>query len=171
MDTSNIPIGIIAAANADPEIINRAIRNRAETLAGEMRPEAAAQFVADMGELQCVIEGEAQGLTFSLTPSQSYLLNYLKSHGTPVTGGDGGTVHDVDGSTYPSKVPPQLWGVPLPWLELPTVQGEDEAQHILEIMAPDCANDAVQKSSAEIAELIKPIVTQEISQRLGGGKS
>lgn len=169
MDTSNIPTGVIAAANADPEIINRAIKNRAETLAAEMNPEAAAQFISDMGELQCSVKGEGQALSFTLTPSQSYLLNYLKSHGTPVAGGDGGTVHDVDGSTYPSKVPPQLWGTELPWLKLPTVQGEDEAMHILEIMAPDCANDAVQKSSDQIAEYIKPLVQQELSQVLGGG--
>lgn len=169
MDMSNIPLGDIVAPNVDVGPINRAIKDRAEGLASQMNPEAAEQFVSDMSSLECSVEGAGYELSFSLHPSQSYLLEYLKSHGVPVAGGDGGTAHNVDGSTYQSLVNPKLWGTELPWLELPVLDGEDEAKHIVEIMGSDAGQDAVNRSGSEIIQAVKPEVMNEVRQMIGGG--
>ena len=169
MDMSNIADIVITHVDVEP--INLAIKNRAEALAGQMNQEASEQFLSEMNEIICSVSANNGSLSFSIEPSESYLLNYLKNHGTPVAGGDGGTAHNVDGSTYESRVPVKFWGTELPELELPTLDGEDEAYHIVEIMSPDAAQNAVSDSKDEIAEtIVKPFIIEQLSN-IGGGAS
>lgn len=159
----------IVLTYVDISIINNAIKQRASALGEQMNPEAAEQFMSDMNQIECSVLSDGSSLSFIAEPSESYLLKYLQAHGTPVAGGDDGTAHNVDGSTYNSRVPKRLWGTPLPELELPVLDGNDEAHHIVELMAPDAARQAVSKSKAEIAEQIYvPYLKQEISKSLGG---
>ena len=167
MDMNDIVDVIIPYVDVQP--INLAIKQRAEALAGQMNPEAAEQFVSEMKAITCSVTSKENTISFKLQPSNDYLIEYLKNHGTPVSGGENGTVHDVDGSTYESLVPEQLQGTELPWLELPTLDGEDEAWHIAELMASDAAQNAVNLSKEQIAEQkVKPYIQQELSSMFGG---
>lgn len=171
MDMSNLPAGEIVISHIDVKPINEAIEHRAETLASQLPSDAAEQFINDMKAYECTVLANGSQISFKPNISESYLINYLKNHSTPVTGGDGGIAHNVDGSTYQSDVPQQLWGQPLPWLELPTLQGEDEVYHIIEVMAKDAVENAIANSTHEISEAVKPIVSQQIREALGGGAS
>lgn len=171
MDMSNIPAGEIVAPNIDLGPINQGIKDRAFALSSQMNPEAAAQFENDMSALECSVQGEGSSVKFSLRPSNAYLIQYLKDHGTPVTGGDDGTAHNVDGSTYSSDVPPERWGIELPWLELPHLDGEEEAVQIVKLLGPDAAISGVSNSSDALGEAAKPIVEAELQNYLGGGSS
>lgn len=168
MDTNNIPIGDIVISNIDIDLINSAIRQRAESIGSQLPADAAAQLQTDMSAIECQATSTGSGIQFSTKISESYLLSYLQKHGTPVSGGDGGIVHDLDGSTHESRVPKQLQGTPLPWYELPTLDGEDEIKHIIEIMAPDAVQDGINKSRSAIAETIAPIMIDKVIGMLGG---
>ena len=153
--------------HVDLSIINNAIKQRAEALGSQMNEEAASQFVSDMSQFEASVESSGSSLVFKSKLSDSYLLNYLKNHGTPVAGGDNGEAHNVDGSTYESRVPKALQGTPIPWYELPHLDGEEEVQHLVEIMAPDAAEDAANNSADEIKEQIAvPLAREYLS---GGG--
>ena len=121
-----------------------------------------------MSAYQCFVSSDGSNVSFKTKIESSYLIEYLKSHGTPVSGGEDGTAHNLDGTTYESKVDPDLWGTPLPWYELPTLQGEDEVKHLIEIMAPDAVNAAAKLSTHEIAEAVSPYVKTELEKALGG---
>jgi hypothetical protein len=166
---SNIHTGEIVASKIDVSIINQGIKNRADALSGEMNPEAAAQFLKDMSARVCTVEGEGSSVKFAVQPSESYMIEYLKNHDIPVAGGDNGTAHNTDGSTYTSSVPQKFWGTELPWLELPHLDGEEEAIHIVELLAPDATRNGISSSSAEIGKAAKTLVAAEIQNYLGGG--
>lgn len=171
MDMSNLPAGEIVVSHVDVKPINDAIKHRAETLASQLPSGPAEQLISDMEAYECTASANGSQISFKPNITESYLINYLKNHSTPVTGGNGGTAHNVDGSTYQSKVPRQLWGQPLPWLELPILQGEDEVYHIIELMAKDAVENAIANSTKDISEAVKPIVSQQIREALGGGAS
>ena len=152
MATNNLADIIVGRVDLSP--INNAIKQRAEALGSQMREEAAEQFVSDMSQFESSVESSGSSLIFKSKISDSYLINYLKDHGTPVAGGDNGTAHNVDGSTYESRVPKALQGTPLPWYELPHFDCEEEVQHLVEIMAPDATQDAINNSESEIREQV-----------------
>ena len=164
----NIPTAELTVSNIDLEPINQAILIRAQNLAEQMSAEAGEQFIKDMSSLECSVSADGTMLSYSVSPSQSYLIEYLKSHGTPVSGGDNGTAHNVDGSTYTSKVPKRLQGTELPRFELPALDGEDEAKQLLKIMAPDATNDGIRKSKSAIGQAAAPYVKKEVNKILGG---
>lgn len=167
MDMNNIADIVVSYVDVEP--INQAIATRAETLGEQMDPKAAQQFIDDMKAYKCKAESDGNSVSFKTEMSESYLINYLKNHGTPESGGEGGIVHDVDGSTYESSVPEHLQGTPLPWYELPVFDGEDEIHHIVEIMAQDAVQSAIPGSKQEISDsIVKPYIQEEIAQLLGG---
>lgn len=148
----------------DLEPINLAIKQRAKALASQLDEEAANQFISDMSSFKSSVECKGSSVSINVSPSESYLLNYLQNHSTPVSGGDGGQAHNIDGSTYESNVPKQLQGTPLPWYELPVIDGEDEIQHLIEIMAPDAVQNAVNNGLEQIKEkVIIPLVKEKLS--------
>ena len=171
MDMSNVPTAEIIASGIDLLPINDAIKLRAKTLAAELNKEAATQFESDMSAFECSVKSNGSILSFSLNLNESYLIKYLQNHGTPVSGGDNGIAHNVDGTTYQSNVPEQLQGTPLYMYELPEIDGEDEAKQLVQIMAPDATENAIAKKHDEIGKAIMPYVEQEISEILGGDLS
>ena len=168
IDVNSIPFGDIIVRNIDMSIINQNIANRAVALASQMNPEAASQFEEDMKSYECTAKSEGNSISFDLDLSQSYLLKYLANHGTPVTGGDDGIAHNVDGSTYHSNVNPRNWGIELPMLELPVVDGKDEALKILELFSKDAMQNAIRKSTSDIYDYMNPILTEAILNTIGG---
>ena len=167
MDMSKYPIGEIVASHMDTSPIDQALKGRAEALASQLNSKAGAQLVSDMGNLEFKVTGEGQSVSGKIDISDSYIIEYLKNHSTPVAGGDSGTVHDPSGATYHSNVDPNLWGTELPWYEMPIMDVRQEAEHVVELMFPDAVQDAVSRSTSDIGELIKPEIVKEISSMLG----
>lgn len=166
MVMNNIASIVIPYINTEP--ILSALKSRAEALAGQMNPEAGSQFASDMQSIDCNVQDQGENISFAPQISESYIVNYLASHDTPVAGGDNGTAHNVDGSTYQSNVPKKFWGTPLPFLELPIIDALNEAIQIVRLLAPDAVKDAISNSKEKILEVIKPQIIQEFTTALGG---
>lgn len=164
MAMSNIPLGDIVAPNVDTLPILTAIQTRGSALASQLPADAAAQLQSDVGAYEISVVGQGKSVTFQTRMNESYLVGYLSSHGTPVSGGDGGSAHNVDGSTYTSSVPSQLQGTPLPWYELPIIEVESELNHVVELFASDAVENAAARSTEAITEAVKP----EIIGMIGG---
>lgn len=164
----DIDLATIVISHMDVSPINRAIQQRAEALASQLRPEAAEQFLSDFKSYSCNAALEGDEIAFTPEVSESYLIEYLKDHGTPVAGGDNGTAHNVDGSTYESRVPEKFWGTPLPWLELPTIDGKEEVSHVIQLMAGDAIRDSVNRSNKEIKDIAYTYFRDKLSEMLGG---
>jgi len=162
MVTSNIPLGSIVAPNVDIGPIKTALETRGAALGSQLPSDAAAQLQSDVNAYEVVVDGSGDSVSFKTQMNESYLVGYLASHGTPISGGDGGTAHNLDGSTYTSRVPHQLQGTPLPWYELPIVEVESELNHVVELMAHDAVENAMSKSSSAIAEAVKPEVIEMV---------
>ena len=163
MDMNNINIADIIINDIDLEPINLAIKARAQALASQLPPEAADQLVSDMDAFECAVTSEGNSVSFKLNVKESYLIEYLKNHGTPVAGGDGGTVHNLDGSTDTSNVTQNLWGTPLPWLELPHLEiVKSEIEPILKIMAPEAVKSSINSNSSAFKDILKMMLTQEL---------
>lgn len=68
--------------------------------------------------IKCKISQTESGITMDIDFDGNDAGNYLEiiesGMPAPVTGGAGGFVHNPDGSTETSKVPPELWGNPIP---------------------------------------------------------
>lgn len=165
----DIDLATIVMSHIDVSPINRAIQQRAEVLASQLNPEAAEQFASDCKSYSCNVAMDGDNIAFTPEVSESYLIEYLRSHGTPVAGGDNGTAHNVDGSTYESNVPEKFWGTPLPWLELPTIDGKEEVMHIIQLMAKDAVQDSVSRSNKEIKEAAFAYAKDKLSGVIGGG--
>ena len=85
----------------------------------------------------------------------------------PLSGGRNGTVTEPDGSTRPTNVPNQLWGTPLPEYAKEPNPVSDGIQQMLQTLVPSWIEETVSDSKTEIAQLIKPIVSQELHAMLG----
>jgi len=148
---------------------------RVKALAYQMDDESANQLASDASSFEIKISGEGNKVKAENVLSETYLINYLKSHDVPVSGGEGGTVHNVDGSTYTSSVPQQLQGTPLPWYELPIIDIKNEADNFLGITFPDEVEVANSRAIEEIKEAATPYFTEYVSkylsQHLSGGAS
>ena len=166
MDMSNIHVAEIIINDLDLEPINLAIKARAQALASQLSPEAADQLISDMDAFECTISADGNSVSFGLDIKESYLVEYLKNHETPVAGGDNGIAHNVDGTTYKSRVDPNLWGTELSWLKLPLLDVEEEAGQILKIMAPDAVKASINSSSSAFRDVLKMMMTQEIKNIL-----
>jgi len=164
----NAPFGEIIAPNVDTGPINNGIYQRAIALSEQLNPDAAAEFLSEMSAFQCTVKGEGKSIHFSLEANGGYLLGVLHNPPVPLAGGDGGTAHNADGSTYQSAVDPKFYGNPLESLQLPRIEGEQEANHIVELFAGDAANDAASKSDDAISNAIEPQLQEMVAQQFGG---
>lgn len=91
-------------------------------------------------------------------------------HGTdPVAGGQGGMVTHPDGSQEPSRVPPQLWGTPLPWLQTAGTMWLDNVMTKARTLIPERVTSVISEYSSEIGEAIAPYITERLAAALGGG--
>lgn len=164
----NIATGEVVAKYVNTDEINRSIQERIAVLSGELNPEAAAQLVADGNKLETVVEGHGNSVSGKNVLKESYLIEYLKQHDIPVSGGDGGTAHNVDGSPYSSKVPIQLQGNELESLMLPIIDVKTEADNYLNIVFKDKVEEAATNAAGEIKELITPTVKEMVANEIGG---
>lgn len=168
MDMNSIATGEIVAKHIDAERIRQRLSDRFSVLASQLPADAASQFMQDSQAIECQVSGNGQTVSFGLKPSESYLIKYLESHSTPVSGGSGGMVHELDGSVRQSLVDPDLWGTELPWLELPILDCKNEAEQFLQIIAPEEVQASIASSKNEIAQAAVPVVTKQIQQLFGG---
>jgi len=170
---SQINAGEIIVKYINPDTLKRMWDERVKALASQMDDESANQLASDASSFEIKITGEGNKVKAENVLAESYLINYLKSHGVPMSGGEGGTVHNVDGSTYTSSVPPQLQETPLPWYELPIMDIKNEADNFLAITFPDEIEAAQSRAIEEIKEAATPYITEYVSeylsQHLSGG--
>lgn len=159
----------IILPNVDTEPINLALEDRWRSLGCVLNAEAQEQFEKDTENIVCFVKSDGSVLSFSAKEVNSSYLDYLKNPYTPLAGGIDGIVHELDGSTHVSNVPEQLQGTELPWFEVGAIDVAEEAQKIIELMAPDAAQNAVASSKQQIAEqIVKPYVQQELAKVFGG---
>lgn len=175
INLDNVPIGEIIAAHIDTNKLNEMISARISVLAEQLNEEASQQLVQDGSKIHTVVEGEMQNVGAHNELKESYLISYLQSHSVPVAGGDAGTVHNVDGSTYHSRVPMKFWGNELSSLMLPIIDVFEEADNYLNIIFPDAVEEAKPKAMPEITEAVKPeimnYVKEQLASSLGGVSS
>ena len=80
----------------------------------------------------------------------------------PVTGGAGGFVHNPDGSTETSKVPPELWGNVIPQFAKSGSDVLGEVRNMLSQLFADEVKTIVSNSKSEIAAIAKSYILQEM---------
>ena len=171
MDLSDIPFGEIIAKNIDLDPMNNSLKVRAEMLASQLNPKAAAEVVSEAGGLQWTVTGQNNSIGFEVVEKNIPFINQLANGPiVPVAGGDNGTAHNPDGTTYQSKVPEKFYGNPLESLALPRAEFMNEIEHTGELLAVDAYDNSAQVSSGEIEQLIAPRCEEEIARAFGGGK-
>ena len=171
----DIPAGEILAKYINVDRMNKRKDERLETLANELNPEAAAQLIADGQKFVTVVEGKGNSVKARNQITESYLITYLADHDVPKSGGDNGTAHNVDGSTYKSLVPPELQGEELESLMLPIIDVIEEMNNLNRITLPEEVAVAKPQAAEEIknliAEKVKPYFVQRVQQIFGGDAS
>lgn len=133
---------------------------------GQNEDEAQAlEKIAD--GIKCTISSVSTGLTLDIDFDNNDAGHYLDviqgGMGAPVTGGEGGFVHNPDGSTETSKVPPELWGNPIPEF---AKQGSDvlgEVRMMLQQLFADEVRNIVQEQKPQIATLVKNYLVAELN--------
>lgn len=177
MDMSDIgkhvPLGEIIVKYIDKEKINNRLSERIQALSYQLNDKASAQLQEDAGKVEADIQGEGKQILAKIALKQSYLIQYLKNHDVPVAGGDNGTAHNVDGSTYQSSVDPKFWGNELESLMLPIMDVIEEEENLLNITFKEDVEEAQSAASEEICEALKPdvaaAVAEHIQHTVGGG--
>ena len=96
--------------------------------------------------------------------------NYLEiiEHGMPApyAGGDGGIVHNPDGTFEKSQVNPVFWGTRLDSLAKPGSDTLDEVRRMLGDLFRDEVQNIVAASRADIAGIAKQYIIQELQSAL-----
>ena len=84
----------------------------------------------------------------------------------PYAGGDGGIVHNPDGTFEKSEVDPRLWGTRLDSLAKPGSDTLAEVNRMLTDLFRDEVETIVAESRQEIAAIAKDYVVQELREAL-----
>lgn len=135
---------------------------------------AAMQDIAE--GFRCEIHQEGNSFTlmfyFDENDPGGYLHIIDAGMPTPLLGGDRGTAHNPDGTTYLSKVDINLWGQP-------ANRPEDLAKpasgviNEIKVMLADLFNqyfqDVLAQSEDQIMKLVKQEAQERLSSVLGGG--
>ena len=120
--------------------------------------------------IKCNIEQTATGVSLNIDFDDKDQGNYLEiiEHGmpAPVTGGAGGFVHNPDGSTETSKVPPELWGKPIPEFAKTGSDVLGEVKTMLSDLFFEEVRHVVAASNYEIAAQAKDYVLKELKSVL-----
>lgn len=86
----------------------------------------------------------------------------------PLAGGDNGTSHNPDGSTYPSPTPQQLWDEPVPGYAKPATGVIDEIRTMLADLFRNELKMAVASAKQEMLHLVKQYAAERIAAATGG---
>lgn len=132
---------------------------------GQNEDESSAQEKIASG-IKCRIEQTESGLSLDIDYDDNDTGNYLNiiQNGmpAPVTGGAGGFVHNPDGSTETSKVPPELWGNVIPQFAKSGSDVLGEVRNMLSQLFADEVRAIVSDSKSEIAAIAKSYILQEM---------
>lgn len=170
MDLNDIPFGEIIAKNVDLGPINNSVKVRAEMLASQLNPKAAAEVTSEAEGLQWSVSAQNNSVIFEITEANIPFINQLANGPSiPVAGGDNGTAHNPDGSTYQSNVPKVFYGNPLESLALPKADLMNEIQYTGKLFASDACNSSAQASNGEIKQLVLPRFSNEVAKIMKGG--
>lgn len=86
----------------------------------------------------------------------------------PLLGGDNGTAHNPDGSTYNSKVPYQLYGTPWPGYAKPATGVINEIRTMLATHFRTYMKEVIDASKKEILQLVKSYVAEQVQNAVKG---
>ena len=116
--------------------------------------------------IKCEIVQSDSGVSLSIDFDDGDTGEYLDvvEHGMPppLTGGRGGIVTNPDGSTYPSRVPKQLWGNPIDEYAKTGSDVLDEVKMMLKDLFTQRVKEITSECKPELTKLAKSYVTQEI---------
>ncbi len=86
----------------------------------------------------------------------------------PLAGGDHGTSHNPDGSTYESPTPYQRWNEPVPDYAKPATGVISEIRMMLADLFRSEVNDAIAAGKKEMLQLVKNYTSERIRAVTGG---
>ena len=119
------------------------------------------------GGIRCAIAPSATGVSLDIDFDDKDQGNYLEiiEHGmpAPITGGEGGFVHNPDGSIETSNVPPELWGEPIPEYAKAGSSTLEEVKAMLSQLFADEVQRITKESKQEIAGIAKEYLISEIN--------
>jgi hypothetical protein len=118
--------------------------------------------------IKCTIKPSATGVTLSVDYNDKDQGNYLEiieeGMPAPYAGGDGGIVHNPDGTFEKSDVDPRLWGTRLDFLAKPGSDTLAEVNRMLADLFRDEVETIVSESRPEIAAIAKDYVMRELRE-------
>lgn len=86
----------------------------------------------------------------------------------PLAGGDHGTSHNPDGSTYETKTPRQFWDEPVEGYAKPATGVINEIKTMLKGIFQQEMSDAIAASKKEFAKLYQAYAVERIRAAMGG---
>ena len=86
----------------------------------------------------------------------------------PLAGGEKGTSHNPDGSTYNSPTPYQLWDEPVPEYAKPATGVINEIRTMLATLFRQHMKEAIDASKKEILDLVKQYTSERIQNVVKG---
>lgn len=86
----------------------------------------------------------------------------------PLAGGDNGTSHNPDGSTYSSPTPKALWDIPVEGYAKPATGVINEIKTMLKSLFQQEMNDAITASKKDIGQLYKAYAAERFRAAMGG---
>lgn len=128
----------------------------------------ALQKIAD--GIRCNIFATPSGVSLSVDYDDNDQGNYLEiieqGMPAPYAGGDGGIVHNPDGTFKVSEVNPNFWGTRLDMLSKPGSDTLEEVNRMLGDLFRDEVQNIVSESRGEIAQAAKNYIVQELQTAL-----
>lgn len=113
---------------------------------------AEYEKIADSYEYSVIQNGSSVSFVRKQRTESPYQKIIEEGMPAPLSGGEGGTVTEPDGSTRPSLVPEQLQGQELPWYAKDPNPISEEAETMLETLTAQWVEETIDESQDEIAE-------------------
>ena len=128
----------------------------------KIRDKGMSYDVKSEGSTISISENEQE-----VSPFMSVLENGMDA---PLAGGDNGTSHNPDGSTYPSPTPKGLWNIPVEAYAKEPHPVTQDAHAIIEDTAPEQMQGIMARESTKtrFGEIAKPALIDYLSSSLGG---
>lgn len=139
---------------------------------GEARDKEISEMEAIADEFKCEVIQEGGKLTLRFYFDKHNPGGFLEivdgGMPAPLAGGDHGTSHNPDGSTYPSPTPYQRWDDPVPGYAKPATGVINEIKTMLADLFKSEVSDAIDSGKKEILQLVKNYTAERIRSVIGG---
>lgn len=112
------------------------------------------------------IQGES--IVLSLPDVSNEWGETMETGTNPVAGGQNGMVTHPDGHQEPSRVPPALWGTPLPWLQTAASTWRENVTAQAQTLIPETIREVISGYSGELGEVVKEWASEMLQAALGG---